>query len=79
MRLPWIMAWLLSLALLAGCAVPVAPNVEPQAAHWDTWVLAASDELRPAAPPDAAATAAELAQLKELAAGRDAERAEETR
>jgi membrane-associated phospholipid phosphatase len=72
MRLHWIMAWLLSLALLAGCTAPVARNVEPQAADWSTWVLASDDELRPDPPPDAAATAAELAELQELVAGRDA-------
>lgn len=65
------------LSLLSGC-VMADPNmgkapVEPDAANWDTWVLASSDELRPAAPPDAEATASELAELKQMVAAMDAE------
>jgi membrane-associated phospholipid phosphatase len=72
----------MSLALLAGCTMAIDPNFQPQlssqqiapeAAHWQTWVLASSDELRPAPPPDAAATAAELAELKEMMATADAD------
>jgi membrane-associated phospholipid phosphatase len=71
----------LSLALIAGCTATVDPNfqlrtgsdqIEPDAGQWQTWVLSAGDELRPAAPPDAAATAAEIAELKALASQRDA-------
>jgi membrane-associated phospholipid phosphatase len=71
----------LSLTLLAGCTAAVdpsfqlrtsSPGIEPQAAQWQTWVLASSDELRPAAPPDASVTAAEIAELKTLAVQRDA-------
>jgi membrane-associated phospholipid phosphatase len=60
--------------------------VEPEAGTWKTWVLAPGltfaimhqdDEitihnLQPPAPPDAAATKAELAQLKDMAARRGA-------
>ena len=58
--------------LLSGCVI-ADPNagrapIEPDAANWDTWVLASNDELRPAAPPDAAATAAELAELQQMIA-----------
>src|SRR5687768_15575373 len=47
---------------------PVAPAsgtapIEPTAGSWQTWILSAGDQLRPAAPPDAAATEAELAEL----------------
>jgi membrane-associated phospholipid phosphatase len=68
------------LALLAGCTFTVDPNfqsqassdqVQPDAGTWQTWVLPSADALRPAAPPDAAATQAELAEVEQLVAGRD--------
>jgi membrane-associated phospholipid phosphatase len=61
----------------------VDPNFQPQnrqtdpqqtgpvAGQWQTWVLTSSDELRPAPPPDPAATQAELAQVQQLGAERD--------
>lgn len=50
-----------------------APSmIEPDAGSWQTWVLSAGDQLRPAAPPDDAATQAELDELEELATDRDA-------
>ncbi|MEZ4861421.1 MAG: phosphatase PAP2 family protein [Caldilineaceae bacterium] len=64
---------ILLLALLAGC-VPVQPPrapIEPQAGHWGTWVLSSSAELRPAAPPDAATSAQELAELQTMMAAND--------
>jgi PAP2 superfamily len=45
--------------------------VEPGAAAWRTWVLAAGSELRPAAPPDQSAMQAELDQLHALESQRD--------
>jgi membrane-associated phospholipid phosphatase len=68
----------LSLFLLIGCVASPAPmpatreQIEPKAAKWGTWVLKSSAELRPAPPPDASATTAELAKLKELMASTDA-------
>lgn len=60
--------------LLTGCMVQAAnPPVAPQAGHWQTWVLASSDEVRPAAPPDQSATLAEIAEIKSLAAQKDDE------
>lgn len=60
---------------LSGCvvAIPEAADtpIEPEAANWGTWVLSSSDELRPDAPPNAEATAAELAQLQEMVASVD--------
>src|SRR4051794_4891991 len=63
-------------ALLAGCTMMVDPNlqapsksrqmVEPEAGQWQTWVLTSVDEVRPAPPPDQAATTAEIAQIKTL-------------
>jgi hypothetical protein len=47
-------------------------GIEPGAGAWRTWVLASGKELRLPGPPDAAATAAELQELKTLAARRDA-------
>ena len=58
-----VLVW--CLALLAGCVATVDPNfqvrtnseqIEPQAGQWKTWVLTSGDELRPAAPPDGAAS-----------------------
>jgi hypothetical protein len=65
--------------LLMGCTMVIDPAlqsqssapIEPEAANWDTWVLASSDELRPAAPPDAAATASEIEAMKSLMAQSD--------
>ncbi|MGB5049429.1 MAG: phosphatase PAP2 family protein [Caldilineaceae bacterium] len=48
-------------------------GIEPDASRWGTWALASADELRPDAPPDAAATAAEMEELLALVAERDAE------
>jgi membrane-associated phospholipid phosphatase len=55
-------------------AAPLPSNgpVEPQAGTWKTWVLTSGSQLRLPAPPDAAATQAELAQLRALATQRDA-------
>ena len=69
------------LMLLAGCTMVVDPNfqpaassnqIEPAAGDWQTWVLPTTDEVMPAAPPDQAATLAEIEELKALAAQRDA-------
>ena len=58
--------------LLAGCtAAPVAQPVEPAAGSWETWVVSDVAEVRPAAPPDATATQAELKEVQALAAARD--------
>jgi membrane-associated phospholipid phosphatase len=73
-----LVASVVILLLSVGCAIappptPAAPDqIEPKAAKWGTWVLKSSSELRPAPPPDAAATTAELAKLKELVASGDA-------
>lgn len=55
-------------------ATPLASTqalVEPQAGTWKTWVLESGDQFRLDAPPDAAATTAEIAQLMEMAGKRD--------
>ncbi len=48
-----------------------APQVEPNAGAWQTWVLESGDQFRADAPPDEAATAAEIAALLDMAAARD--------
>ncbi|RIK35590.1 MAG: PA-phosphatase [Chloroflexi bacterium] len=78
-RVSTVLAIMVCLALLAGCAMAIDPNFQPQtgsqpqmnspqiapeAARWQTWVLASSDALRPPPPPGAAATGAELAELQ---------------
>ena len=49
-----------------------ANQIEPNAGKWKTWLLKPGDQLRLPAPPDKAATAAEIKELKTLAAKRDA-------
>jgi PAP2 superfamily len=49
-----------------------ADQIEPKAGTWKTWVIASGNEFRVADPPNDAATAAEIGELKSLAAKRDA-------
>src|SRR5262245_60584515 len=72
----WLSMTLVSLALL-GFAHAASTRVdrgmiEPKAGTWKTWVLASGSELRLPAPPNAAATKAELAEMKGMTAQRDA-------
>ena len=65
---------LMVLVLLTGCAMVANPSsawIQPDAGQWQPWVLISGNEFRPAAPPDQAGTMAEIAELKELAVGRD--------
>lgn len=78
MKMPFIAACFMCVVLLAACvapivAVPAGQSIEPMAGEWGTWLLSSLDDVRPAPPPDATATRAEIAQLKELAAARDAD------
>src|SRR5690349_10557645 len=76
----WLSWFMLASLLLGLVLVPAAPltaaanpgQVEPQAGKWQTWVLKSGSELRPAAPPDKAATQKELTELEALASQRDA-------
>jgi membrane-associated phospholipid phosphatase len=62
----------LCVVCLAGClALPAAPPVEPEAGRWQTWVVSDLATVRPPAPPDQAATQAELQEVQALVAGRD--------
>src|SRR5262245_22411573 len=54
-------------------AQPVAGDqIEPKAGSWQTWVISSGREFRAAPPPNDAATAAEIDELKSLANKRDA-------
>jgi membrane-associated phospholipid phosphatase len=56
----------------SGVAAVAQPApVEPGAGSWPTWLLSAGSQLRPDGPPGAAATEAELATVRALAAERD--------
>ena len=71
---------LLMIVMLLGCGTsragaqnaPTSEQVEPSAGRWKTWVLTSGSQLRLPPPPDAVATAAELQQLRAMAARRDA-------
>lgn len=71
---------LLLIALVLGSAfTPSAQTVsaqatmvEPKAGTWKTWVLTSGSQLRRAAPPDQAATQAELKEVQAMVAQRDA-------
>ena len=47
-------------------------QIESKAGTWKTWVISSGREFRVAAPPNDAATSAELGELKSLANKRDA-------
>lgn len=57
------------LILTAMPAVSATQQIEPRAGAWKTWVLVSGRQLR-LPPPEAAASAAEVKQLKGLAGGR---------
>jgi PAP2 superfamily len=61
----------ITLALL-GVVSSALAQVEPKAGTWKTHVLTSGSELRLPPPPDASTTQAELAELRTLAAQRDA-------
>jgi membrane-associated phospholipid phosphatase len=63
----------LALAIVAIASFPpvVQAQVEPQAGTWKTWVVSSVSQLRLAAPPDSAATQAEIAQLNAMQMARD--------
>lgn len=81
-----VLICLMVMLLSAACAATIDPSsfliiappfvtedpLMPEAAQWETWVLSSADELRPSAPPNSAATTAELAELKGIVAVNDA-------
>src|SRR5215831_1219768 len=61
------------ITLVAGIAAAYAgEQTEPNAGSWKTWVISSGREFRAAPPPNDAATAAEIGELKSLANKRDA-------
>lgn len=68
-----LVALLLALSGSNAFAAAVRTSqIEPGAGSWRTWLLSSGSQLRRAPPPNQQATAAEIRQLKELIAGRDA-------
>lgn len=68
----FILYFILLAIVLAGCIpTPTTPPVEPQAGSWPTWVVTDIAAIRPAAPPNQAATQAELQEVQALIADRD--------
>lgn len=76
-----LISWLFLASLLVGFSLPSGASlaattssgqIEPNAGQWKTWVLKTGNELRPAAPPDQAATRKELAEIQTLISQRDA-------
>ncbi len=59
------------LIFVAGCVPAPAAPVEPNAGSWQTWVVTDVAALRPPAPPDAAATQAELQEVQAAVAAGD--------
>ena len=58
---------------LPGAPADDAPREQQRIGTWRTWVLSSGAEFRLPPPPDAAATRAELEQLRALAGSRDGE------
>ena len=67
----------ITLALL-GVVSSALAQVEPQAGTWKTHVLTSGSALRLPPPPNPSATQAELADLRALAAQRDAAALDQT-
>ncbi len=77
------LVWLVA---VGGCATDShreagssTASLDPTAGAWRTWVLAAGHEMRLPPPPDAAATSAELQELRALMTQRDAAEQERIR
>jgi hypothetical protein len=72
-----VVVWISALLVLSSVGVATRVHagegpIEPQAGTWKTWVLASGSQLRLPPPPDKATTAAEIKQLQDMAARRDA-------
>src|SRR2546429_5486176 len=70
MRIAVITALVL-IATLASLSAQTSGTVEPTAGTWKSFVISSRFELRGPPPPDAAASAKEIGQLKEIAKQRD--------
>ncbi|MBK1661132.1 phosphatase PAP2 family protein [Paracraurococcus ruber] len=63
----------LTLALPGTASAQPKDGAPPQPGSWRGWVISSASQFRLPPPPDAAATRAELSQLRTMAASRDAE------
>ena len=66
-------AMLMAATLVVASAASAQPSgtadrLEPGASAWRTWVLSSASQFRLPPPPDAAATRAEIGQLRAMAA-----------
>jgi hypothetical protein len=52
------------LVSVAAAALAAGDQIESKAGTWKTWVISSGREFRVAAPPNEAATAAEIVELK---------------
>jgi PAP2 superfamily len=70
----FVITGLLLVVLAPGLAMArtSVSTVEPNAGSWPTWVLTSGSQFRLPAPPDRAATEAEIVELKAMAQQRDA-------
>lgn len=66
----WLLGGVVALVVLASGTSTIAQSdqVEPNAGTWKTWVITSGADFRVPPPPDTAATATELAQMRELIA-----------
>jgi membrane-associated phospholipid phosphatase len=62
---------IVSPAVAGPAAQSTATQIESEAGTWQTWVLDSGSQFRLDAPPDAAASADEITQLKSMSADRD--------
>jgi membrane-associated phospholipid phosphatase len=65
--------------LSANWAFAQSGQIEPNAGTWKTWVITSGKDFRVPPPPDATATAPELAQLRDLLAKDDPQAADKIR
>ena len=70
MRIPMLTALFLT-AMLAPSLADTGAAVEPMAGTWQGFTISSGSEVRAPPPPDAAASAKEIGQLKEFAKRRD--------
>ena len=65
--------------LAANTAFAQSDQIEPNAGSWKTWIISSGEDFRVPPPPDASATAAEVAKLRDMIAQNDAQAAEKIR
>lgn len=76
---PLISKILLLVVFSASTAFAQSEQIEPNAGSWRTWVISSAKDFRVPPPPDAAATAKEIAELQKMMAGKDPDALEKIR